>query len=77
MPQNFTQEGRVKGGKTLKLKAVKNPNNKRAIPMIREYRKSGLSLQKIANELNENGFLSSSGKKFQKTSVKRLLKKYY
>ena len=32
----------------------------------------GMTLEAIATELNNNGFKTSQGKKFYKTSVKRL-----
>jgi len=61
-----------KGQDRIKEKARLNVNNKRATELIILYKDKGLTLQQIADKLNENGFATSSGKTFHRTTVKRL-----
>ncbi|MFR1814292.1 recombinase family protein [Dysgonomonas capnocytophagoides] len=58
--------------RTNKQKALDNENNKRAIALIRSMSKEGRSLVYMAQYLNEQGFRTSRGCKFQITQVKRL-----
>ena len=44
-----------------------------AITKIVEYKKQGLSLRKIADELNHAGYRTMTGKEFQQAQVKRTL----
>ncbi len=74
--ENFSDEGRAKGRRVLSEKAKNDLNNRKATPLIVEYRKSGLSYNKISGALNENGFTTSKGKKFYASSVKRLYDRY-
>jgi DNA invertase Pin-like site-specific DNA recombinase len=71
---NLTRTGREKGVQKIKEKASENPNNKRAKVFIEKCRNSGMTLEKIAAELNNNGFTTSRGKRFHKTSVLRFIK---
>lgn len=64
------------GQRRIKEKAFYNINNIRATELIHLYKEKGYTLQQIANKLNQNGFKSSTGKKFHKTTVNRLLKRY-
>lgn len=73
---NLTDEGRAKGSAALTAKAANNENNRRATMLVCEYKKQGMTLEAIANKLNDNGFKSSTGKLFQKTTVSRLYKRY-
>ena len=50
-----------------------NLNKKYARPYAVELRRQGMKLQDIANKLNDNGYLSSSGRKYHKTTVNRLI----
>ena len=62
--------------KTNKAKAESNPNNMRAIALLRSLLMQGKSLSEMTNLLNEQGFVTSKGCKFQIVQVKRLLIKY-
>lgn len=44
------------------------------LPIIKEMKGAGCTLEEIANELNERGFVTSQGKSFHKVAVHRLLK---
>lgn len=72
-PENFNNTGRDKGVKTIKDKAQKNENTIRAKSLAIVHRKQGMSFNKIANLLNENGFRSSKNGLFYSQSVKRLI----
>lgn len=72
-PQNLTKEAQMKGVEAIKLKAVNNENNQRARALIQEMRKSGTSLQKIADKLNSNGYRTSQNKEFNPIQVSRLM----
>ena len=72
----MTKEGRQKAHKANRAKAANNENNKRASMLITEYKKQGMTLQVIADKLNESGFKSSTGLSFKKTTVSRLHKRY-
>lgn len=73
--ENLTTEGRRLGVERIKEKARQNPNNRRAKSLIQKCKKDGMTLEQIANELNNNGFFTSRGKSFTKTTVSRLYKK--
>lgn len=59
--------------RTNKAKADNNPNNMRAIALLRSLSMQGKSLSEMADLLNEQGFVTSKGCQFQITQVKRLL----
>jgi DNA invertase Pin-like site-specific DNA recombinase len=61
-------EGRIK-------KAESNDNNKRALAFIKKTMKAGESftMQSLADELNEGGYVTSTGKQFTSMQVKRLI----
>lgn len=61
--------------RTNKQKALDNENNKRAIALIRSMNNEGRSFAYMAQYLNEQGFRTSRGCKFQITQVKRLHQK--
>lgn len=71
---NLTQEGRQAAAASLTQKAKANQNNQRAAALIKVCRESGMSLSQIAEHLNNNGFTTSTGRKFQKTTIFRVLK---
>ena len=58
---------------TNKAKADNNPNNMRAIALLRSLSMQGKSLSEMTCLLNEQGFVTSKGCKFHITQVKRLL----
>lgn len=59
--------------KTNRAKAEKNPNNRRAIALLRTLIPQNLSLTEMTVLLNEQGFVAPNGGKFQITQVKRLI----
>jgi hypothetical protein len=70
-PQNLTRAGVEKSVAVRKAKA--RERNQQAAEVAALLREKGLSLRKIAERLNLRGFRTSNGKKFQATSVLRLL----
>ena len=54
-------------------KAKSNENNQRAIDTAKDQRAKGMTLQAIAEYLNQRKFRTSQGKAFQKTTIKRLI----
>ena len=75
-PQHLTDRAREAGVIRVKKKARQNINNKRAMSMVVKCKSEGMSLKAIADELNSNGFLTSQGKQFYKTTVQRLYQRY-
>jgi DNA invertase Pin-like site-specific DNA recombinase len=69
----WTDDARLKGMQTIKEKAANNVHIKRAKRYAETLRKQNMTLEQIANQLNEDGFLTARGKTFHKTSVMRLL----
>ena len=59
--------------KTNKAKEENNPNNRRAIALLRTLLPQHLSLTEMTALLNEQGFVAPNGSKFQITQVKRLI----
>lgn len=74
-PTNLTNEAKIKGIESIKLKAKHNPNNKQALAFVKRVDRSKLKLREIAELLNENSFKTSRGKLFGTTQVIRLLNK--
>ena len=62
--------------KTCKAKAESNPNNKRAIALLRTLVKEEHTYQEMAEILNREGFVSSHGCSFTKSTVYKLIKRY-
>jgi len=62
---------------TNRQKALENDNNRRAIAMLKVMATQDLSLSEMARRLNEEGFVTSRGKKFTAWQVSVLLKRYY
>ena len=67
---NLTAAGRAKGANANKIKAALNPNNIKALAYITLLKKEKLTLQQMADKLNESGFSTSTGKEFKKHTVK-------
>lgn len=65
-----------KSNSTNRNKARENPNNKRAVALLRRLVSQELSLQEMADILNNDGFQTSKGCKFQPTTVQRLIERY-
>lgn len=70
---NKFEQAITNSSKTNKAKAENNPNNMRAIALLRSLTMQGKSLSEMTNLLNEQGFVTSKGCKFQIVQVKRLL----
>lgn len=66
--KNLNREGRKAGIKTIKEKAISK--NQMARSFVSKC--NGMTLEAIATELNNNGFRTSQGKLFHKTTVLRL-----
>lgn len=62
--------------RTCKDKADNNPNNKRAVAILRILVKESHSYNEMANILNQEGFVSSKGCSFTKSTVYKLIKRY-
>jgi hypothetical protein len=54
-----------------------HPQECEVIELIRRHHKSGKSLQKIADWLNERGYRTKRGQPWQRVSVKRVLDRLY
>ena len=70
---NKFEQAIYNSSRTNKAKAENNPNNMRAIALLRSLSMQGKSLSKMTDLLNEQGFVTSKGCQFQITQVKRLL----
>ena len=62
--------------RAIRAKALDNNNNRRAIAMLRVLAAQDLSLSEMARRLNNEGFVTSQGKKFTAWQVSILLKRY-
>ena len=58
------------------MNARENKNNKRVVAYLRSLAPQKLSLTDMAKQLNEEGFVTSTGKKFYPSQVKILLVRY-
>lgn len=65
-----------KSNETNHRKALANPQNKRAVAYLRTLTDRHLSLRKMADILNEEGFTAPQGGKFTARQVSILLKRY-
>lgn len=65
-----------KSNKTNSNKAKANPNNKRAIAMLKVLCQREMTLQGMADELNDQGFTTSQGYKFTPSTIYKLIKRY-
>ena len=78
-PENLTDnlEAAIqKSNETNRQKALDNPNNRRAIALLRTLVDRGMSLTDMARTLNEEGFVAPKGGKFKASQVSVLLKRY-
>lgn len=66
---------RLKGVQAIKDNAANSIRNIQAMDIVCTNNKLGLSLQGIANKLNQKGYKTSRGATFQKITVKRLLER--
>ena len=65
------------GERTIDGKLVQDRDEQEIIEMIRRHHKSGKSLQKIADWLNENSYTTKRGHQWKRISVKRVLDRLY
>ena len=56
---------------------VEDPAEQKVIELIRRHHKSGKSLQKIADWLNQQGYRTKRGSSWKRISVKRVLDRLY
>ena len=61
---------------TNRTKAQNNVNNMRAVALLRSMVKEELTLSQMTIRLNEQGFVTSKGCKFQIVQVQRLIQRY-
>lgn len=57
-------------------KANANPNNKRAVALLKTLVGQGKTYQEMADTLNKEGFLTSRGFQFSASTVFKLIKRY-
>lgn len=65
------------GQRSIDGELVDDPEECLVIELIRRHHKSGKSLQKIADWLNEQGYTTKRGLPWQRISVKRVLDRLY
>ena len=66
----------MNNNKTNHQKALDNPNNKRAIALLKNLVREDRSLSEMARILNSEGFVTAMGKEFRASQVSILLKRY-
>ena len=66
---NKFEQAIYNSSRTNKAKAENNPNNMRAIALLRSLSMQGKSLSEMTDLLNEQGFVTSKGCQFQITQV--------
>ena len=74
-PENLTDLDRAKGVVAIKDNARQHPANRQASELIRLYQRDALTLRAIAQRLNEHGFRTRYGKRYQSETVQRILKR--
>jgi DNA invertase Pin-like site-specific DNA recombinase len=72
-PKNLTQDARAKGLSVRQGNATQNKQNRQALTLIKIYREKGYTYQRIAEELNKEGYATRTGKTFLKGTVHYLL----
>jgi Recombinase len=65
------------GQRAVNGELVDDPAEHQVIELIRRHHKSGKSLQKIADWLNEQGYMTKRRQPWQRISVKRVLDRLY
>ena len=74
---NKHQEAIKKSNRTNRDKAKENPNNKRAVAMLKILAEQGMTLTQMTNKLNNEGFVTSHGHQFRVSQVYVLMKRYH
>jgi DNA invertase Pin-like site-specific DNA recombinase len=72
-PANLDEAAKQKGLAVRQQNAASNKQNRQAIKLIRIYRAQGHTFQQIADELNESGYTTRTGKPFYKGTIYYLL----
>lgn len=72
-PENLTPAAAQKGADATRRNALSNPDNRRAASVARMMHKAGSNYSQIADHLNDEGFQTARGCRFQATQVMRLL----
>ena len=70
------KEAIANSNKTNRKKAEDNPNNKRAVALLRILAEQGMTLTEMTDKLNKEGFVTSKGYEFRASQVYVLLKRY-
>ncbi|WP_055075450.1 recombinase family protein [Pseudanabaena sp. 'Roaring Creek'] len=65
------------GLRSLDGELVEDPEEVQVVELIRRHHKSGKSLQKIADWLNQQGYTTKRGQTWKRISVKRVLDRLY
>ncbi|MEE3719261.1 recombinase family protein [Tumidithrix elongata RA019] len=65
------------GQRSVNGELVDDPAETEVIDLIRRHHKSGKSLQKIADWLNQKGYTTKRGQSWHRISVKRVLDRLY
>ncbi|MCD7901686.1 MAG: recombinase family protein [Bacteroides sp.] len=73
---NNHKQAIANSNRTNKDKAKSNPNNMRAVALLRSMVNEGKTPAEMVELLNEQGFTTSRGCKFQIVQVQRLIKRY-
>lgn len=73
---NKHTEAIANSNKTNSEKAKANPNNKRAIALLKVLIGQDKTLQEMADTLNKDGFVTSQGCQFSRSTVYKLIKRY-
>ena len=73
---NKHNEAVARSNQTNRIKAKNNANNMRAVALLRSMVKEELTLSQMTIRLNEQGFVTSKGCKFQIVQVQRLIQRY-
>ena len=73
---NNLERAIMNSNRTNHQKALDNPNNKRAIALLKKLVKEERSLSEMARILNSEGFVTSKGCQFRASQVSILLKRY-
>ena len=71
----MTKETQIKGAAANRAKAIENRSNQVATELAKLYRERGLSLRRIAEELNHNGHVTPKGNEWTGKGILRLLQR--
>ncbi|MCG8531663.1 MAG: recombinase family protein [Desulfovibrionales bacterium] len=74
--RNLNKDAWDKSVKVRKIKALTNPNNRKAVNLATKFRELGMTYQQICDALNEAEIYSSKGKKWHPSSITRLFDLY-